>query len=159
MKEYKFSHGAEPYSWIFLVVITNVGGVMVGLPFEVKWVSIITFSCVVTILPAAYLHCIYTKWNKNLSIQCSGLGNSLLLWNSKGMLQLISGDNIDKIYRVISHSKLNNTYSIFPWTTYSYYKLIMKTGDEVKITSLLLDDLSCCINSKEVFIVKKFFPL
>ena len=94
------------------------------------------FLAVMT-LPAFFLHAEYLEKNKNEEYK---IENKKIIRRKNGVEEFYSADEIDNIYLCFTNSKFNTTgrsrYGLV-WHNYHYAKIVMKSGEELYLTSLL----------------------
>lgn len=111
-------------------------------PSKANMTKFSTILFLISFIPVAYLHIEYYLYNKDSSIEIDTSQNRINYWRGSNEIRVIEFDELDKILIYLAFPLYNKTYiTRLPNDAYNFAKMILKSGEEIIITSLMVPKL------------------
>ncbi|MDN3653247.1 hypothetical protein QWY77_10880 [Thalassotalea ponticola] len=95
----------------------------------------------VVFIPHSIIHIRYTLLSRGKEVSFDKK-NKEIRYKSRNSERIIKHSDINNVRIVLNTAQKNNSPQCFPWQAYSYAVLILKTGEQILITSLLVPNLN-----------------
>lgn len=131
---------------IGFVLLPSIGfykAIGIGEVFSVKQGLIISS---IIFLPQFLLHVIYYYLNQGISLEIFSRKKSFKYCLEENCREIYY-DDISKIKVVLNRAVYRNSLQWFPWQSYSYVVITTYEGEDIVLTSLLVDDIGWLYDS------------
>ncbi|MDW3194246.1 MAG: hypothetical protein R8G66_17865 [Cytophagales bacterium] len=165
MRVYKVSIKSQfkhLWSLIFIIVIFPFIGYQFGLykmdsPDEKSIVEVLLFVISVLTIPLITLHINHLLNSVNICVEVNFVEGVIRYTNPEGITEFRKED-VDFVINVKSIPLAENRLPILPWDVYNYALIKLKSGREIKISSLLIDQFDKQIGIGKISVKKSFYP-
>ncbi|MEH6347378.1 MAG: hypothetical protein V7785_19940, partial [Bermanella sp.] len=108
-----------------------------GISFSI---SLVAGFFVLNLIPHCLIHYNYYSRGKGKCL-CIDLKSKTFQFLDGGFRVEFKLADIDSVVTTISKSKANRNLRLFPWDSYCYSNILLKSGDEILITNLIIREL------------------
>jgi len=85
-------------------------------------------------LPALFFHIDYLIRNRHEEYE---IGNNMIIRRNNGVETVYSFEEIDDVCLYLFPTKFRDDFRLLAWDNYHFAKIVMKSGEELYLTSLL----------------------
>ena len=122
------------------------------------FVQLSTLVFLMFFIPQLILHINYYTKNKGDMFFYDSAGKRVTI-NHNGESLNFTFDDIELIKRFKSYTIAENRMQWFPWDSYNYSIIRLKSGQEFIVTSLLVPNLDFPIDTQKIRLKKIFYPI
>ncbi len=119
---------------------------------ELNFYFILLGACIVSFLPAFYLHIVYYLTNRYTVVEVYKQQQQITIIDNKGK-HFIHASDIKQVVRVVQRDyrlqKWEQNWFPLPWRKYGYLKLVTHDNSVFFLTSLMLDPMNPPIKETE----------
>lgn len=124
-----------------------------GISFSI---SLVAAFFILNLIPHCLIHYNYFSRSKGKYFCINPKSKTFEYLDSSSKIEFKLED-VDSVITTISKSKANRNPRLFPWDSYCYSRISLKSGDEILITSLMVRELKWPIKLPNESIIEAYY--
>ena len=155
------NHMIHAWSSAIFLIVLGVTAAFISYVYGVEHLPLVlsvagTYVGIVVALHAA-IHIRYMLVSKGKWFQFD-IGKRQTIIHENGETRIISDDDVLVVEVVLHRSLSRNELAFYPWQTYGYALIRLKSGDCILITTLALPKLDWPYEFRNVVVSEKLYP-